>query len=353
MNPFSFSPSFTVLPAALAISLGLGLMGCNQPETPVAAAPSPAEQPADSPRAATAFEHDWLALKAQGLSPKAMAEAAPGLRAKYGLPPIELAPGQDEAAPAGVPEAVAPQGLGKTEVVFKTFAAKLSRINFFFVHFRDVNVGDGQTITIHSGAVDPGTDPAVIAFYKTTGSADPAAYQVKIVAWNDDFSPYEGVNASATWVNNTGSAKMVRVLGYNYLGENAGKTSFSVMVTENSGAIDYLSSESRFTSAAPIYDNNPPHGSSCQGPFLSTIRLTKDYSAGYGSGILAFNYGSMTGAYIRETTASLNLDAVLPGVYPNMVLGFYEGKNFTIDDINNLPYSEFMWDQEDKYLCPF
>jgi len=39
MNSFPFSPSFAVLPAALAISLGLGLMGCNQPESTVVAAP--------------------------------------------------------------------------------------------------------------------------------------------------------------------------------------------------------------------------------------------------------------------------------------------------------------------------
>jgi hypothetical protein len=354
MNPFPFSPSFAVLPAALALSLGLGLMGCNQPESPAVANPSPAEQPADSPHTPTAFEHDWLALKAQGLSPKAMAEAAPALRAKYGLPPIESAAAPDGAVPAVVPDAGALQALGKTEVArFRDFEVKSSRIIFYFAHYRDVSVGAGQTLTINSGAVDPGTDPAVIAFYKTTGSADPAAYQVKIVAWNDDFSPYEGVNASATWQNNTGSAKVVRVLGYVYLPESSGKTSFSVMVTGNFGIVYYLSGETRFTSAAPVYDNYPDTHGACAGPLSSSIQLIKNVSAGYGSGILAFNRGTMTGGYIRETNATLKLDAVLPGGYPNMLLGFYEGKNFTFDDIDKLPYNDFFYNQTDNYHCPY
>jgi hypothetical protein len=352
MNAFSFSPSFAILPAALAIGLGLGLIGCNQPESPMAT-PSPAEQPAESPRAPTAFERDWLALKAQGLSPKAMAEAAPALRAKYGLPPVAQLASQERGIPTEVADAVAPQALGKAASLgmFKYEGSKSGRVIFYFAHYRDVAVGPGQTLIISADAVDPGTDPVVIAFYKTTASANPAAYQVKIVAWNDDYS---GVNSSASWTNNTGSSKPVRVLSYVYAPENSGKTSFSVIIPSPFGGTFYSYHSTRFTSAAPIYDNQPINPYLCAspiGPFNSRIRLDKEISAGYGTGILAFNSGTMTGGYIRETSATLDLDAVLPGGAPNMVLGFYEGKNFTYDDIPNLPYSNFFYYQDDQYLC--
>jgi len=201
-----------------------------------------------------------------------------------------------------------------------------------------------------AGAVDAGTDPVLIAFYKTSASADPSAYKATIVAWNDDSNG--GVNSSDTWKNNTGSTKLVRVMSYVYLPANAGKTSFSVMVTNTWGLIGYLSAETRYTSAAPIYNNDAINKGACQGPLSSEIQLLKDYSPGYGAGVLAFNSKTMTGGYIRETDAYLALNSVLPDGYPNMILGFYEGKNFTIDDINTLPYSSFYYRQHDIYSCP-
>jgi len=351
MNPFSFSPSFAVLPAALALSLGLGLMGCNQPESPVVANPSPAEQPADSPRTPTAFEHDWLALKAQGLSPKAMAEAAPALRAKYGLPPLDLPAEPDAAGPKGVPEAGATQALGKAAAgTFQSFQVKSGRILFNFVHYRDVSVAAGQTLVMTASASDAGTDPVLIAFYKTSASAAPSAYKATIVAWNDDYNG--GLNSYATWKNNTGATKSVRVMSYVYSQANAGKTSFTVVITASSGAPVYVTSENRYTSAAPIYNNDAIDYGSCLGPISTDIQLLKDYSPGYGAGMLAFNSKTMTGGYMRETDGYLALNAALPDGYPNMVLGFYEGKNFTIDDINTLPYSSFYYRQHDIYSCP-
>ena len=135
-----------------------------------------------------------------------------------------------------------------------------------------------------------------------------------------------------------------------------GKTTFTLRIPPFGTAAAYNWSNTRFTSAVPYYVNYTPDTDfgACSGPSWSRIRLVKDYSKGYGGRRPRLQFRDHDRRIYTGSFGYTVLGGVLPSGYPNMVLGFYEGLNYDIEDVEAglVPYSNFYYYQEDLYSCP-
>lgn len=343
----------------LPLALGLALSACNRTED---SAPTVAGEPpeiADAAPVNAAFAREASAIKSRETDPAKREAAMRDLMSRFGYPALPARASGPGAAP--VPGS-APGALEKTAATEWT---QVRGMNLFypFAHSKVVSVPANGVLEAIANQGDAGSDPMLLAFYKTTSSGNAAAYWVKFVGYNDDRAA-GNLNAYFKWTNTTGAAKTIRVVSWSYPG-TYGVTNLTVRVTANGVASRFNST--LWVSGATEFETTSLHPdyAACTGPSASEIKLKRSPTSvtGYGHSLVAFNAGTMRGAFIRDTDYSLRLDEVLPPGGPSFLLGYFEGDGYqpdpmgiddaTLDALDaHYHFPLYFGSQNDRYACP-
>jgi hypothetical protein len=228
------------------------------------------------------------------------------------------------SAPVAVP---LPEGSAKTAAL----SVVKTRSQFVIYHFGNtlvVTVPNGLWLEAVASRDDGSIDPILVAFYKTTGGANPAAYRVQLVGYNDDRA-VGNLDSYFRWKNETGSDKSVRLVSYAY-GATWGKETLSLRLM-NGGFPVYQTSKTMYVTTHAGYQSDiPPDYASCTGPQGSRLQLERglDSPTGFGSSLLAFNLNTMRGGFIRDTDYILNLEEALPTTLYGVFVGYFEGDGY-------------------------
>jgi hypothetical protein len=330
--------------AAAPIVVGLLLGACDRGESvPQSVTPSDAQgQEAQSP----AYARDIMALKARETDPKKISDEIANIQARYGYVPTK-APEDAQWYPTLVPQA-APLAKVAAGPVTQYLQVKYNRINNYVALHFEASVGAGQTFSATATPKEQGVDPVLVAFYKTSGTS--SACRVKLIGLNDDFGGSLGLGSFISWTNNTGATKSVRVLAYVYNENTFGNMNLVAKVTYQQNTYAY-SSVTKNVGARLDYDYNfiPNSLSTCGAATASRIWLRKSQSLTTGTGILAINPVNMTGSFIRETNATLDLPEVMPEGRPYGIVAFWEADGYTSEA--SYPYNEWYYGQNNLYTC--
>lgn len=356
---------------ACPFALGLSLIAC-QTDNPQSAGERPIPSGVGVEETASrdaAYIREYAALKAEGLDPQAMGRAISGLAGRYGYLPYASAP--DEAEFRGVSGALPdPEpGLGKASASAGYMRAKLilrksRRIRADYGFVQSFLVSPGQMIIAeaiasannydpYSGTTRslPPADPFLVGFTSTGGSTKCCESRFRVVGFSDDVDPQAGVlNSAFSWTNNSDDLVQIDVAAFTYGTLTPGFMTLRVRIGSG-GSYPTKYNQERFVTAAPVYDNLANTDPVCTlGPSSTHLKLAKDASdvrpANFG--VIAVNTQTMRGAIVAEEFSSLTLDETLPGGYPNLVVGIYNG----IGRIPAPPQYSYLAQQYDLFSCP-
>jgi hypothetical protein len=325
------------LPASLAAT-ALALAACNSPDRSAATAATPESQ-------GPGFARDMIALKAKGLPDAEREEAIRALLARYGRAPAHAAP-----AIAGEPEGeTAPEPLAKTAAT-SWLTVKTTSFTFPYVIKQEMNVAAGGTLTATLEAA-PGadfTDPFLLAYYQSSGIVGVKAYPIKVVGFNDDNG---GLNSSFSWTNNTGSVKLVTVIGFAYSPSTGGPMRMRTSYPPFPGPTGGIGQESSLLIVSGIakYDNEVTKFN-CLGPTNTRVSLTRVAgSSSLKHTAVVVNANTLTGAlaYGSTTTQNVSVGSVVASGYPNLFLTFVPWQDIDRDD----GVTSYTARQQNSYAC--
>lgn len=342
--------------APLALALGLGLVACNRTETvapaPEAVSPEPPQSLKDA-----AFAREAYALKSKE---KDQAKVVPALRelmSRYGYPALSREMSASESVPGGFSGA-----LGKAAASSWTQVRSVNVI-YHFAHTQLLSVPAGATLQATGAQVDGTSDPLIMGFYKTIGSGNASAYWIKFVGYNDDWGA-GSLNSGFTWTNTTGASKSVRIVSWCYP-ETYGTTTMTFKITQNGRTIASGSRTMWVSGATEFYTRIPSDYAGCTGPLASQVELQRNRSnpaTGFGSTLVAFDEGTMEGAFIRDTDYALQLNRPLKQGGSSFLMGYFQGDGYqpssmdASDAIQKLDahyhYPFYFVRQVDRFNCP-
>jgi hypothetical protein len=300
---------FPNLHASVILALGLAFAGCQQaeiaPSSP-AVPGSPSAGPAGSSATLSGMHREIQAVKRQMKDP-AEADA-----------PADLG---DPAAADHAPSPEATHPLGKTAAQTNVWITVKS---FAFAHNRAfkriLTVNPGRTFTAVANAIGS-SDPILVAFSRTSGSAASTAYTIQIHAFNDDRDS-GNLDAKISWTNTTPYVKEVHVMAFAQTESTRGRTDITIT---GQGLFPLYFPNTPITSW-PVFNNTPtrPIGG-CTNLQSSRIQLVYGEGGGHASGILAVNNVTGRGGAILENgtaTQTLVLQDLLPGGGTSFLMGF-------------------------------
>ena len=326
------------LPASLAAA-ALAMAACNSPDRATAPAAAPESRGAG-------FARDMAALKAKGLPDAEREEAIRALLASYGQAPAYVPPKIVE-----VPEEETAAGpLAKSAASTSWKTVKTTTFEFPYVLKEEINVAPGGTLkaTLTAAPGQQYTDPFLLAYYQTSGLAGSKAYKIKVVGFNDDAEA-GSLDANFSWTNNTGSVKLVTVIGFAFSPSTGGamelRTSFPVYPGPT-GLIGTVSSY-LWVSGIAKYDNEAGKFP-CLGPTNTRVSLTRvSGSTAFNHTALAVDAKTLTGALVRASTQTMEVGSVVATGYPNLFLTFVPRHDYPVDD----GVTVYTARQQNAYAC--
>lgn len=355
---------------ACPFALGLLLIAC-QTDNPQSAGekPIPAGNGVEETASReAAFIREYAALKAKGLDPRAMGRATSVLAGNYGYLPNASAPDGAESRDvpvqpdpeAGLEKASASGDYMRTKLILRK--SRRMRADYGFV--QSFLVKPGQMIIAeaiasannydpYSGNTRslPPADPFLVGFTSTGGSTKCCESRFRVVGFSDDVDAQAGVlNSAFSWTNNSDDLVQIDLAAFTYGILTPGFMTLRVRIgSGDSYPVKY--NQERFVTAAPVWNNLANTDPVCTlGPSGTRLKLAKDASdvrpANFG--VIAVNSQTMRGAIVAEEFSTLALDEALPGGYPNLVVGIYNG----IGRIPAPPQYSYLMQQYDLFSCP-
>jgi hypothetical protein len=306
-----------------ALGLGLALCACD----------SSVEEPAR-----VSMDEEITALKARVTDPVRADAEYRAILARHGhavkAPEAPVSPGIQAAEAA----------LGKSAGMLTSYkTVKDFTFSYRFAYHTTLNVAAGSYINVSADRIEEPTDPVLVAFYKTGGSA--TAYTIRSPYFNDDRG--DGTrNAYISWTNNTGAAVSLEILAFAYSYLTTGVMKITITGPGVSRK-EYLE-----VAAYPEYTNSVPGPfEGCGSPEATKIRLQRLFGGGFMSGLFALNRGAMRGGFIRETstdTQTLTLQDVLTNGSGSMLMG-------VMLDTDEMAYEQTKFEgiQYDRYTCAY
>jgi hypothetical protein len=323
------------LPASLA-AVVLALAGCNAPDRPATTVAAPESRSAE-------FTRDMLALKAKGLPDAEREDALRALLARFGQAPAQVSPAivsEPEGGTSAVP-------LEKAAAATSWKTVKTTPFTFPYVIKQEMNVAAGGTLTatLRAAAGADFTDPFLLAYYQSSGEVGFKSYQIKVVGFNDDDN---GLNSRFSWTNNTGSVKLVTVIGFAFSPSTGGpmvmNTSYPPFPGPTGGT--GLESSLLIVSGIAKYDNEVSKFN-CLGPTTTRVSLTRVGSTSLGHTAVAVNAKTLTGALVVGSTQTMDVGSLVASGYPNLFLTFVPWQDIDVDD----GVTHYTARQQNAYAC--
>lgn len=336
-------------PAGLLASacLAFSLAACDRSDPgPAAANPISPADPGEIIMQPSPFDAELMALKARETDPAKLHEETRNLLRAYGYPVREEAEQAGPGAPVGKVAAAA----ASNWYLRKTFNYGLN----FGIQVL-INVPDRGTLKIKTTHVAP-TDPMVVAFSINPMAADPAKATVPILAVSDD----EGGNADASviWTNYTGASMPVTIAAVSFDVNTGGTGTLKATCTTAAGAsCGSINKTATMNAVVWRTNNQPAPPAACAGPVGTKVGQTLTLGGGYRSTLLAVNYSTRRGGYIRDKSGELTLQDVLAYGGYNFLIGYSAGQDLGFPcgrDGKSICYESTSYSayQSDLFNCP-
>jgi hypothetical protein len=319
---------------APAIALSLALCACDPSgDTPDAAVPSSEFSPMD---------REITALKGRESDPARLDAEYRGILSSHGYEvPAPALPAPLGPVSVEEPEPAAEGPLAKASAFVITWkTVKDFPFNYAFAYLHKVSVANNATVTATANRVSAPTDPVLVAYYKTGGTA--TAYTIRAVYYNDDRGD-GSLNSYITWKNTTGATVNLEIMAYAYSSASTGQMKLTFT---GPGAKTVTANVLAYPE---LFNSNPGPFPDCGFPQATQIQLKRRVGGGFQSGLLALNRGAMRGGYIQESGDDLQtlfLDDVLTNGSGSFMLGVMLDTDEPVYESTG-----FQGIQKDKYLC--
>jgi hypothetical protein len=327
--------------------LAFSLAACDRSEPPSAVGgPTDTAGPGHALGQPSPFDGALMALKARETDPARLHEATRDLLRAYGYPVSDEAEQAGPGAPVGKVAAAA----ASNWYLRKTFNYGLN----FGIQVL-INVPNGGTLRIRTTHVAP-TDPMVVAFSINPMAVDPAKTTVPILGVSDD----EGGNADASmiWTNYTGASLPVTIAAVSFDVNTGGTGTLSITCTNAAGvSCGSINKTANMNGVVWRTNNQPTPPAACTGPGGTKIGQTRTLGGGYRSTLLAVNYSTRRGGYIRDKSGELVLQDVLGYGGYNFLIGYSAGQDLGFHcgrDGKSICYESTSYAayQSDLFTCP-
>lgn len=332
-------------PVTTAFALGMALCGCDPSgDDPSSRAhdPDAAARPGDI----TPMDREITALKTRENDPAHLDTEYREILSRYGYAvsvPAETAPAAPPASPG--PEQVTDGPLAKSAAFFTSWkTVKNFDFDFAFAYMHKMVVANNASITASADRVASPTDPVLVAYYRTSGTAASTAYTIRSVGYNDDKGDGSR-NSFLSWTNTTGATVTLEIMVFAYSSSTTGKMNMSFTGPNSTTKLTL-----NVQAWPQLKNSNPGPFAGCSSPQATQIQLKRKTGGGFGSGLLALNRGSMRGGFIWETGASDTQTLALQDVLTNGAGSFMLG---VMLDTDEFVYEDtrFAGIQQDKYTC--